>query len=143
MFKKLSKKNTQDTAVIVGAAVVGAAVSDGVVGLVPEQYKKWGKPAFALATAIAAAATKSSTSTEKAVQSALIGMSIKQGLDALRELVLSKIPTQDAQTEIGKFSNRVLGLAAGDAPIYVPQIVNAGNTGRFKQEDAMLVIWMD
>ncbi|WP_338731759.1 hypothetical protein [Mangrovimonas cancribranchiae] len=123
MFKKPNTKKIADNGTKIGAGVVGAAVSDGLVGLVPkeyEKYKKWGKPAFALAMAIAAAAVDTKSTGGKITQGALAGMSIKQGLDALRELVLSKVDKQEGETAMARFTNHVTGLAAGT--VEVPEV---------------------
>lgn len=137
MFKKPTTKNAGTQALTIGVGVAGAALSDGVVGLVPEQYAKWGKPALALATAILAAATKTNTTGGKVLQAGFAGMSIKQGLETLREMVSSKIPVQDAETQVGKFTNGILGLASADTPLVVPQIINAGQAPSFNHSNML------
>lgn len=120
MLKKPTKKSLIDNGTTIGSAVVGAAVSDGVVGLVPDEYQKWGKPAFALATAIAAASVKGNSTGGKITQGALVGASIKQALDSLREMLAGSMTPQDSTTEVGKFANRVLGLGSADISFTMP-----------------------
>lgn len=121
MLKKPTKKSLVEQGTTVGSAIVGGAVSDGVVGLVPEEYKKWGKPAFALACAIASASVKSNTTSGKILQGAFAGMSIKQGLDYLRELIGGQMSAKEGDSQFAKFTNNVLGLAGTE--IHTPNLV--------------------
>lgn len=129
-LKKPSKSGITEQGTVVGSAVVGAMVSDGLVSLIPAEFSAYGKPAVALATAIASASISGTSTSAKITKGALAGMSIKQGMDALRELVLSKIPKQDADSVIGNFSNKVLGLGTGTNRLAIP-------TNTFSRQNGM------
>jgi hypothetical protein len=109
MFKTPNTKTVTSAAVKIGAGVAGAKLSDGVVAILPESLGKAKKPIFAVVALAVAASVNASTTAGEAVQSAFIGMAIKQGADALTEVIKPSIAAKTTGTTSARFINAVVG----------------------------------
>lgn len=117
MFKKPSTKDFTSSAVKIGAGVAGAKVSDGIVAAMPESTKDYKKIIVAVVALGAAAATNPKTLAGEAVQAAFVGAAIKQGTDAVTEMLVPEVTAQDNSTVTGKFINGVIGHSTEVAPV--------------------------
>ena len=117
MFKTPNSKTITNAAVVVGSGVVGAKVSDGVVAIIPESAQKYAKGIVLAAALIGAASVNSSTTTGTAVQSAFVGMAIKQGADMLTEAIKPQIAAKESSSVANRFINAVVGHNDTDGAI--------------------------
>lgn len=109
MFKKPNSKTAVSAAVKVGAGIAGAKLSDGIVSVMPEStnnYKKWLVAGIAI---LGAASVNAQTTAGEAVQAAFVGMAVKQGTDAVTDMLVDSVDAQDNTTTTGKFLNAVIG----------------------------------
>lgn len=109
MFKKPNSKTAVSAAVKVGAGIAGAKLSDGLVSVMPEStnnYKKWLVAGIAI---LGAASVNAQTTAGEAVQAAFVGMAVKQGTDAVTDMLTETVDPQDNTTTTGKFLNAVIG----------------------------------
>lgn len=110
MFKSPNSKSLTSAGISVGAGIVGAKLSDGVVAILPEDMKpatkRWG---LAIAALVAASAVNPNTTAGSAVQSAFVGMAVKQGADALSDSLKANIEAKTSGTKADKFINAVVG----------------------------------
>lgn len=109
MFKKPNSKDFTSSVVKIASGVAGAKLSDGIVAAMPESTKDYKKFVVAGVALFAAASTNPKTTSGQAVQSAFVGMAIKQGADALSDALVPEIDAQDNSTITGKFINGVVG----------------------------------
>ena len=116
MIKKPSQKTVVNNATKIGAGIVGAKLSDGVAAIMPESTNSYKKGAIALVSLVAAASIDSKTTAGEVVQSALVGMAIKQGSDAITEMLVPAIDPQDGTKTAGKFINAVVGHDSTSTP---------------------------
>ncbi len=109
MLKKPNLKSAGSAIVKVGAGVAGAKLSDGLVSLMPDSMNSY-KKILLTGLSIAAAASINPTSTAgEAVQAAFVGMAVKQGTDAVTDMLTETVDPQDNTTTTGKFLNAVIG----------------------------------
>ena len=97
---------------VLGGAIVGGAVSDGVIRLLPSGLTT--KGLLTIGTGFAAASVKGNDSGSNLLKGAFIGMAITQGIAAIRQLVGSSASNYVASNQ-GKASAKfVAGLADAD-----------------------------
>lgn len=96
-FQKPTQKGITEGAVSAVAIVAGAKIGDGIAAIMPEStsaYKTW---ALAAAGIVAAACIKGTSSTDKALQNACIGIGVKQLYNGVTEVLTNavdaKVPT--------------------------------------------------
>ena len=109
MFKKPTQKTVVGQATKIGAGVIGAKLSDGVAAVMPESTNSYKKGAIAVAALVGAACIDTKTTAGEVTQAALVGMAIKQGSDAVTDLLVPAIDQQDNSKTTGKFINAVVG----------------------------------
>lgn len=109
MIKTPNSKTIVSAAVSVGAGVVGAKLSDGIVAIMPDSTAKYKKILVAGLAVLGAASVEAKTTTGQAVQAALVGAAIKQGADYATEMLADTVDQKDNATLTGKFVNGVLG----------------------------------
>jgi len=124
MFKKPNSKTAVSAAVKVGAGIAGAKLSDGLVSVMPEStnnYKKWLVAGIAI---LGAATVNAQTTAGEAVQAAFVGMAVKQGTDAVTDMLTESVDPQDNTTTTGKFLNAVIGHKTDVMPEPMPEQLN-------------------
>jgi hypothetical protein len=109
MFKKPNSKTAVSAAVKVGAGIAGAKLSDGLVSVMPESTNSYKKLLVAGVAILGAATVNASSTAGEAVQAAFVGMAVKQGTDALTDMLTESVEVQDNATTTGKFLNAVIG----------------------------------
>lgn len=110
MFKSPNSKTLTNAGISVGAGIVGAKLGDGVAAILPEDMKPATKRlGIAVIALVAAAAVNPSTTAGNAVQSAFVGMAVKQGADALSDSLKANIEAKTTGSKTDKFINAVVG----------------------------------
>lgn len=121
MFQTPNSKSIGSVAVMAGAGVVGAKLSDGIVAIMPDSTAKYSKVLVAGLALLGAASVNAKTTTGQAVQASLVGAVIKQGADALTEMLSTSVDPQDNTTVTGKFINAVVGHSVAKSPVSYPK----------------------
>jgi len=109
MFQKPTSKTVMSSAMKVGAGVAGAKVSDGLVNIMPESVSEYKKLIVCGVSLLAAAAINPKTTAGEAVQAALVGAGIKQGADALTDMLVPSVEKKTDNTITSKFINGIVG----------------------------------
>jgi hypothetical protein len=109
MFKKPNSKTAVSAAVKVGAGIAGAKLSDGIVSVMPESTNSYKKLLVAGIAILGAATVDAQTTAGEAVQAAFVGMAVKQGTDAVTDMLTESVDPQDNTTYTGKFLNAIIG----------------------------------
>lgn len=117
MLKKPTSKTTMSSALKVGAGIAGAKLSDGLVSVMPESTNNYKKFLVAGLSVLAAASINSNSTAGEAVQAAFVGMAVKQGTDAVTDMLVESVDAQDNTTTTGKFLNAVIGHKTEAAPV--------------------------
>lgn len=117
MLKTPNSNTIGNAAVMVGAGVVGAKISDGIVAILPDSIAKYRKFLVAGLALVGAASVDGKTTTGKAVQASLVGAAIKQGSDAATELLATNVDPKDNTTVTGRFVNAVVGHSTAMPPV--------------------------
>jgi hypothetical protein len=110
-FGKITSKNVSHNAIALGGALGGGALSGGLVTLVPQEQKIYARGGITVAGLLGASAIKGTTSVEKVVKFLLLGMSIRQGFDLVKELAEPSIQVDQDSTGGDKFVAGMVGLA--------------------------------
>ena len=119
-----TSKKIGSEAIFAGSAVLGGAVSKGVVGLLPQT--KFTKIGLAIVATIGAAAIKGTDEKATAARGALAGMAIVQGLDAAQDAVapmVSEYIAANPDSKVAGFLSRATGL--GGPGVYYPAILTS------------------
>ncbi len=110
---KLESKNTTKTAIFLGAALIGAMASDGVIGLLPTSTQgSLYKGGIAVATGAGAAAVQGSDTAATATKAGLLGASLKQVYNVVKTELAPKVVTTTNPTTVQKFVNNSFGMAS-------------------------------
>lgn len=131
MLKTLNQ-NIGKTAIMVGAGVAGAKISDGIVAIMPESTAKYKKALVAGLALIGAAAVGGKTATTQALQAGLAGVAIKQGSDFTTDQLAGSVAPKDNTTMTGRFVNAVVGHSTAQyvAPVLQNSPVTISPTSR-------------
>jgi len=132
--KKLSTKTMSDAGLQVIGGTTGAMVSDGVAGAIPSGKKNLVRAGIATASLVALAATGGKQPGDKFVQSALLGVAIKQGVDLLRDNLQRVLPQQNGQ-RVNKFLHDALG---NGSVVSLPQTTVQAPAGSIEMDDFAL-----
>ena len=124
MFKSPNSKTIGTAAVAVGAGVVGAKVSDGIVALMPDSTAKYKKLAVAAVALLGAASVEAKTTAGTAVQASLVGMAIKQGADFVTDQLTANVAPKDNSSKLNQFINAVVGHPTTGA-VQTPPVVDS------------------
>ncbi len=122
MFKKPNSKTAVSAAVKVGAGIAGAKLSDGLVSVMPESTNSYKKLLVAGIAILGAAAVNAQSTAGEAVQAAFVGMAVKQGTDAVTDMLTESVAPQDNTTTTGKFLNAVIGHKIDAEPMPAPEL---------------------
>lgn len=109
MLQKPTSKTVMSSAMKVGAGVAGAKVSDGLVNIMPESVSDYKKLIVCGVSLLAAAAINPKTTAGEALQAALVGAGIKQGADALTDMLVPSVERKSNDSITNKFINGVIG----------------------------------
>lgn len=113
-FSKPKGADITNTAIQVGGGVVGAALSDGLVGVVVKDPTK--KTLIRVAVAglgiVGASAVQGKSTTGELLKGAFVGMAIQQSVKVVKENVVKILPENDGKT-INKFLHDAFGMGAG------------------------------
>jgi len=113
-FGKITSKKASDSAISLGGAVAGGALSGGIVAIVPQEQKIYARGGILAAGVLGAASLKGATTTEKMVQMALLGMAIAQGGALIKHFAEPSIQVTAESTGSEKFVAGMVGLACPD-----------------------------
>ena len=127
MFQKPTSKTVMSSAMKVGAGVAGAKVSDGLVNIMPESVSEYKKLIVCGVSLLAAAAINPKTTAGEAVQAALVGAGIKQGADALTDMLVSSVEKKTGEGITDKFINGVVGHSLANPVSYQPETARLAN----------------
>ena len=110
-FQKPSKKSTTDSALLVGTATVGAMLSNGVVGLLPNGKSLTTSSIAAITAALLASTKVGSGKTADAVKGLFTGMAIEQAVQVVKEVATKYIDKEKISNQKLKgFVGNVFGL---------------------------------
>ena len=107
---KISIANISQEAVSFGGAVLGGAVSDGAMAIIPAEHKTVARYGMTGGGILLASVVKGKDSLSQALKMAGIGIAVKQGLAVIREFAEGQI-TIDETSTASKFVGGAVGLA--------------------------------
>jgi len=109
LFQMPTSSTATEVAIIGVSGITGAKLSDAIAASLPDSTNKYKKWAIAGAAVVAAMCFNSSTTGGKVAQSALAGMAIKQGSDAISEALVPTIAARTGGKWTDKFVNALVG----------------------------------
>ncbi|WP_417885332.1 hypothetical protein [Zunongwangia sp.] len=107
---KISLANISNETVSFGGAVLGGAVSDGVMAIVPADQKTVARYGMTGGDVVLASLVKGKDSISQIVKMAGIGIAVKQGLAVIRDFAEGQISV-DENSLASKFVGGAVGLA--------------------------------
>lgn len=110
MLKKPSKKTLTSAAIQGAAGIAGAKISDGLATLLPEDMKPTTKGLILAGVGIVGAASINANNIGgQAAQAALVGMAVKQGANAVTELLKDNVEPKTDGSKTARFVNAIVG----------------------------------